>query len=66
MGVGRRMKKQGPPEPLDEAHFTSLKRKVGMSITESRAESQRYTKKRRTGEGKKKRGSERKKRKSED
>ncbi|RKF74537.1 25S rRNA -methyltransferase nop2 [Golovinomyces cichoracearum] len=54
MGVGRRMKKQGPPEPLDEAHFTSLKRKVGMSITESRAESQRYTKKRRTGEGKKK------------
>jgi ribosomal RNA methyltransferase Nop2 len=48
MGVGRRMKKQGPPEPLDEAHFTNLKRKVGMSVTESRAESQQYTKKRRT------------------
>lgn len=45
------MKKQGMPEPLDEAHFTTLKRKAGMSVTESRAESQRYTraKKRRTG-----------------
>ncbi|KAH8657148.1 NOL1/NOP2/sun family-domain-containing protein [Tricladium varicosporioides] len=48
MGVGRRMKKQGPPEPLDEAHFTNLKRKAGMSVSESRAESQQYTKKRRT------------------
>ena len=48
MGVGRRMKKQGPPEPLDEAHFTNLKRKAGMSVTESRAESQLYMKKRRT------------------
>ena len=51
MGVGRRMKKQGPPEPLDEAHFTNLKRKAGMSIAESRAESQLYVgaaKKRRT------------------
>ncbi|KAF4629555.1 hypothetical protein G7Y89_g8591 [Cudoniella acicularis] len=56
MGVGRRMKKQGPPEPLDEAHFTNLKRKAGMSVAESRAESQQYVKKRRTngdGEGKK-------------
>lgn len=57
MGVGRRMKKQGPPEPLDEAHFTNLKRKAGMSVAESRAESQQYatSKKRRTsgGEGKK-------------
>jgi ribosomal RNA methyltransferase Nop2 len=42
------MKKQGPPEPLDEAHFTTLKRKAGMSVAESRAESQQYTKKRRT------------------
>ena len=42
------MKKQGPPEPLDEAHFTNLKRKAGMSVTESRAESQQYAKKRRT------------------
>jgi 25S rRNA (cytosine2870-C5)-methyltransferase len=44
MGVGRRMKKQGPPEPLDEAHFTNLKRKAGISVTESRSN----TKKRRT------------------
>ena len=50
MGVGRRMKKQGLPDVLDEAHFTNLKRKAGMSVTESRAESQQYasTKKRRT------------------
>lgn len=51
------MKKQGAPEPLDEAHFTNLKRKAGMSVSESRAESLQYasTKKRRTsgGEGKK-------------
>ncbi|CCU80801.1 RNA m(5)C methyltransferase [Blumeria hordei DH14] len=54
MGVGRRMKKQGPPEPLDESHFTNLKRKAGLSVTESRAEAQKYAKKRRTGgEGKK-------------
>lgn len=47
------MKKQGPPEPLDEAHFTTLKRKAGMSVAESRAESQQYTnsKKRRTSGG---------------
>ncbi|TAQ86132.1 hypothetical protein B7494_g5532 [Chlorociboria aeruginascens] len=53
MGVGRRMKKQGPPEPLDEAHFTNLKRKAGMSVSESRAEAQQYasTKKRRTNRG---------------
>lgn len=47
------MKKQGPPEKLDEAHFTNLKRKAGMSVTESRAESQKYLsdtkKRRRTG-----------------
>jgi len=48
MGVGRRMKKQGMPEPLDEAHFTNLKRKAGMSVTESRAESQQYAKKQKT------------------
>lgn len=47
------MKKQGPPEQLDEAHFTNLKRKAGMSVAESRAESQQYTssKKRRTNGG---------------
>jgi ribosomal RNA methyltransferase Nop2 len=47
------MKKQGPPEALDEAHFTNLKRKAGMSVAESRAESQQYTnsKKRRTNGG---------------
>ncbi|KAF7956915.1 hypothetical protein EAE96_004239 [Botrytis aclada] len=56
MGVGRRMKKQGMPEPLDEAHFTNLKRKAGMSVAESRAESMQYApdpnKKRRTSEKK--------------
>jgi ribosomal RNA methyltransferase Nop2 len=54
MGVGRRMKKQGMPEPLDEAHFTNLKRKAGMSVAESRAESLQYasSKKRRTSEKK--------------
>lgn len=36
------MKKQGMPDVLDEAHFTNLKRKAGMSVTESRAESQQY------------------------
>jgi ribosomal RNA methyltransferase Nop2 len=55
------MKKQGPPERLDEAHFTNLKRKAGMSVAESRAESQQYesSKKRRTsgGEGKKNKAS---------
>ncbi|PSR83141.1 NOL1/NOP2/sun family-domain-containing protein [Coniella lustricola] len=30
MGPGRRMKKQGPPEPLSEAHFAKLKRKNGL------------------------------------
>ncbi|KAH8888381.1 NOL1/NOP2/sun family putative RNA met [Thozetella sp. PMI_491] len=31
MGQGRRMgKKQGPPEPLSEAHFAKLKRKAGL------------------------------------
>lgn len=50
------MKKQGLPEPLDEAHFTNLKRKAGMSVSESRAESLQYqnTKKRRTSAGEKK------------
>jgi 25S rRNA (cytosine2870-C5)-methyltransferase len=42
------MKKQGPPEPLDEAHFTNLKRKAGMSVTESREEAKGYAKKRKT------------------
>lgn len=30
MGPGRRMKKQGPPEPLSEDHFAKLKRKKGL------------------------------------
>lgn len=30
MGPGRRMKKQGPPEALTEAHFAKLKRKKGL------------------------------------
>lgn len=49
MGVGRRMKKQGAPEPLDEAHFNALKRKAGMSITEARADT-KASKKRRTSD----------------
>ncbi len=32
MGVGRRMKKQGPPEPLTEEHFAKLKRKAGLPV----------------------------------
>lgn len=38
------MQKQGIPDTLDEAHFTNLKRKAGMSVAESRAESQQYVK----------------------
>lgn len=48
MGVGRRMKKQGPPEPLDEAFFTSLKRKSNKPFIDSKGESQQRSKKRRT------------------
>ena len=61
------MKKQGPPEPLDEAHFTNLKRKAGMSIAESRTESLQYagSKKRRTSDGEgKNNGAPKKKEKS--
>ncbi|KAI1472054.1 NOL1/NOP2/sun family putative RNA met [Daldinia caldariorum] len=32
MGVGRRMRKQGPPEPLSEEHFAKLKRKAGLPV----------------------------------
>ncbi|KAI0884770.1 cytosine-5--methyltransferase NCL1 [Annulohypoxylon maeteangense] len=35
MGVGRRMKKQGPPEPLPEEHFEKLKRKVNAFIDDA-------------------------------
>ncbi|WYZ36566.1 hypothetical protein EsH8_II_000072 [Colletotrichum jinshuiense] len=45
MGVGRRMKKQGPPEPLSEAHYAKLKRKAGMPVEPVEAPE---TKKRRT------------------
>ncbi|KAF7539959.1 hypothetical protein G7054_g1764 [Neopestalotiopsis clavispora] len=38
MGVGRRMKKQGPPEPLSEAHFAKLKRKAGLPVDDVPAE----------------------------
>ncbi|KAH8677988.1 NOL1/NOP2/sun family-domain-containing protein [Xylariales sp. PMI_506] len=47
MGVGRRMKKQGPPEPLSEEHFAKLKRKAGLPVDDVPAEP-RYNKKRRT------------------
>lgn len=32
MGPGRRMKKQGAPEPLSEEHFAKLKRKKGLPV----------------------------------
>ncbi|KAH6891140.1 NOL1/NOP2/sun family-domain-containing protein [Thelonectria olida] len=32
MGVGRRMKKQGPPQPLSEEHYAKLKRKAGIPV----------------------------------
>lgn len=51
------MKKQGVPEPLDEAHFTNLKRKAGMSVTESREEAKQYAKKQRTSRSDKKKNS---------
>ncbi|KFX88095.1 hypothetical protein V490_07849 [Pseudogymnoascus sp. VKM F-3557] len=41
MGPSRRMQKQGMPDKLDEAHFTNLKRKAGLSVTEARDESKR-------------------------
>ncbi|KAH6645971.1 NOL1/NOP2/sun family-domain-containing protein [Truncatella angustata] len=47
MGVGRRMQKQGPPEPLSEEHFAKLKRKAGLPVDEVPAEP-RTNKKRRT------------------
>ncbi|KAK4229168.1 RNA methyltransferase [Podospora fimiseda] len=47
MGVGRRMKKQGAPEPLSEEHFAKLKRKHGIPVDDVPAEAP-STKKRRT------------------
>jgi len=41
------MKKQGPPEPLSEAHFANLKRKKGLPVDDTRVESP-SNKKRRT------------------
>ncbi|KAK0734468.1 NOL1/NOP2/sun family-domain-containing protein [Lasiosphaeria miniovina] len=38
MGVGRRMQKQGPPEPLSEAHYANLKRKKGIPVEDAPAE----------------------------
>ncbi|KAI2617493.1 NOL1/NOP2/sun family putative RNA met [Hypoxylon sp. NC1633] len=38
MGVGRRFRKQGPPEPLSEEHFAKLKRKAGLPADEVPAE----------------------------
>ncbi|KAK3362284.1 NOL1/NOP2/sun family putative RNA met [Lasiosphaeria hispida] len=49
MGVGRRMQKQGPPEPLSEAHFANLKRKKGLPVDDPPADVEaRTNKKRRT------------------
>jgi len=47
MGVGRRMKRQGPPEPLSEEHFANLKRKKGLPVDDVPADVP-STKKRRT------------------
>ncbi|KAK3310725.1 NOL1/NOP2/sun family-domain-containing protein [Chaetomium strumarium] len=47
MGVGRRMKKQGPPEPLSEEHFANLKRKKGLPVDDAPVEAP-SSKKRRT------------------
>ncbi|KAK3902592.1 NOL1/NOP2/sun family-domain-containing protein [Staphylotrichum tortipilum] len=51
MGVGRRMKKQGPPEPLSEAHFANLKRKKGLPVDDAPTEAP-SNKKRRTAAAK--------------
>ena len=45
MGVGRRMQKQGPPEPLSEEHFANLKRKKGIPFEEPVQEDTRRSKK---------------------
>ncbi|KAI8963072.1 NOL1/NOP2/sun family putative RNA met [Daldinia sp. FL1419] len=49
MGVGRRMKKQGPPEPLSEEHFAKLKRKAGLPVDDVPTEAPNK-KKRKTAE----------------
>lgn len=46
MGVGRRMKKQGPPEPLSEEHFANLKRKKGLPVDDTPAEVSTYKRRR--------------------
>lgn len=50
MGAGRRMgKKQGVPEPLSEAHFAKLKRKMGLPADEREPSTdERSSKKQRT------------------
>lgn len=50
MGVGRRMKKQGPPEPLPEEHFANLKRKKGLPVDDAPAEAPSSKKRRRSTE----------------
>ncbi|KAI1084094.1 NOL1/NOP2/sun family putative RNA met [Whalleya microplaca] len=46
MGVGRRMKKQGPPEKLSEEHFAKLKRKAGLPVDDTPAEAPNKKKRR--------------------
>ena len=36
MGVGRRMKKQGPPPPLDESRISSLKKRKATEVDDSK------------------------------
>ena len=47
MGVGRRMKKQGPPEALSEEHFAKLKRKAGLPVDDVPADDAPSKKRRR-------------------
>jgi ribosomal RNA methyltransferase Nop2 len=40
------MKKQGPPEPLSEAHYANLKRKKGLPVDDTPVEAHTYKKRR--------------------
>ncbi|KAI4171263.1 MAG: hypothetical protein LQ348_006959 [Seirophora lacunosa] len=55
MGVGRRMKKQGPPPPLDESKITSLKKRKAPELEDTAVGKRRRTreKKQATGPGSK-------------
>ena len=51
MGVSRRMKKQGPPPPLDKSRFAALKKnKLARAQVQSQTDSRRGKKRRASGE----------------